>query len=351
MAKKTRGIVVQVHQEDSFGAGATFTDSDVIVFNEFSANPKEDKVDRKQINCDIVKKAGVNVRSTVDGNASIEVVPVTNGNDQDLAAFVLWNAGLGWRNAPGHAGDDTDKGKGGFVGKDHAGNDADQVSLADSDTAGTDVVYTLSEGNTGSSNVASIAFKKFYDASDVELYAKGVVVNKVDIAAATADIVTATFGLEGANYETPTGDTKPACASLDTLPFIGKSATFKYDGNSINAMDVSFSVANQITNEEGITGSGYTNKIIVEKQVTGSFKVLFDNFSYLDAMKAATNHELYLEITSGNNKFGVYFPQLKITDFSVTDNSNMLIEAQISFTAETKADLNPTPQAMLVGIH
>ena len=351
MALKTRGIVVQVHQEDTFNAGATFSDSDVIVFNEFGANPKEDKVDRKQISCDLVKKAGVPVRATVDGNAALEVVPVTNGDDQDLAAYTLWNAGMGWRNPPGHAGDSSDNGKGGFVGKDHAGNDSNQVSLADSDTKGTDVVYTLLKGNTGTEYVASVAFKKFYDASNVELYAKGVVVNKVDIAAGTADIVTATFGLEGASYTTPTGDTKPACANLDTLPFIGKSATFTYDDSTVNAMDVSFSVANKITNEEGITGSGYTDKIIVEKDVTGTFKVLFKDFSYLEAMKNATNHKLYLEITSGSNKFGVYFPQLKITDFSITDNSNMLIEAQITFTAETKADLNPTPQAMLVGIH
>jgi hypothetical protein len=350
MALKTRGIVVEAAKEITYNVAPSDSSYNVVVAQEFTLNPKENFTDRKQINCSIVKVAGIDIESTTEGTATMEIVPDTSGTDTDFFGAVLYEAGLGYKYVPGHAGDSTDNGKGGFVGKDHAGSIADEVSLADNSTAGTDIVYTLQPKSGEVEERKSIAVRKFYDASNVCLDATGIVINKVDINTPTADIATITFGMEGADYTTPTDKTKPTCGSVDPLPFIGKSATFKYDGNMLNAMDVSFSVANTITNEKAITGNGVTDKIIVEKQVTGTFKLLLQDMSLLQAVKEANAHTLYLNIKSGSNELGIYFPQLKLTEFSITDNSNMLIECTVNFTAETKKDLNPVPQAMLVGV-
>jgi len=350
MALKTRGIVVEVAKETTYNTAPSDSQYNVVVTESFSLNPKENFTDRKQMNCSIVKIAGIDIESTTDGTATMEIVPGSDSNgDPDFFGAVLYEAGFGYRHEPGHAGDSSDNGKGGFVGKDHAGNTADEVSLADDNTKGTDVVYTLQPKNTEEKRI-SLAVRKFYDASNVCLDATGIVINKVDMNLPTADIATISFGMEGADYTTPTDKTKPACSTVDTLPFIGKSATFKYDDNTINAMDVSFSVSNKITNEKAITGNGVTDKFIVEKDVTGTFKLLLKDMSMLQQVKDSTKHTLYLTITSGSNTMGVYFPQLRLTDFQITDNSNMLIECSVTFTAETKPDLNPVPQAMLVGI-
>jgi len=350
MALKTRGIVVEVAKETTYNTEPADSQYNVVVANEFTLNPKENFTDRKQINCSIVKIAGIDIESTTDGSTTMEIVPDNSGTDPDFFGAVLYEAGLGYKYVPGHKGDSSDNGKGGFVGKDHAGNDADEVSLADKDTKGTDIVYVLQPKSGETEERKSLAVRKFYDASNVCLDATGIVVNKVDINTPTADIATVAFGLAGADYTTPTDKTKPACQTVDPLPFIGKSAKFKYDGNDLNAMDVSFSVSNTIYDEKAITGNGITDKFITEKQVTGTFKLLLKDMGMLNDVKTSTAHTLYLNIKSGSNEFGVYFPKLKLTDFSITDNSNMLIECSVNFTAETDPTLNPTPEAMLVGI-
>jgi len=354
MARKTRGIVTQIKEEATFNAGAEFTDADVVVANEASITPKTDMVDRKFVSCDIVKLGGVPVRNTTDGTISVEIVADTSGTDTDFFGKVLFGAGFGYKNIPGHAGDDTDKGKGGFVGKDSAGNDADMVSLADDNTAGTDIVYYVapkSAGNTaGEVETYSIAVRKFYDADSVCLYTTGVRANKVDFSVPTADIITASFGVEGSDYTTPTDQTKPACSTITAAPFVGKSAVFKYQGNTVNAMDLQISVANTIANEDDLVSAGYSDKIITEKAISGSFKILFEDFSYLDQLKEQTIGTLYLNVKVGDNEFGIYLPRVKVQDYQVTDNSNMLVEATVNFIAETDANLVPAPEAILVGI-
>ena len=143
MALKTRGIVVEVAKETTYNQAPADSQYNVVVTESFTINPKENFTDRKQINCSIVKVAGVDIESSTDGTATMEIVPDNSGTDPDFFGAILYEAGLGYKHIPGHAGDSSDNGKGGFVGKDHAGNTADEVSLADSNTKGTDIVYTL----------------------------------------------------------------------------------------------------------------------------------------------------------------------------------------------------------------
>ena len=367
MALKTRGIVAQAKIETTFNTDpGSWGDSDVVVTSECSVNPKTDMVDRKALNCDIVKKNGIPVRFTTDGNISLEFTEKDGRADSqgtlhaDFAGAVLYEAGLGYVYAP-----DTDSdgnyvnGKGGFVGKDSTGADADVVSIADDSTAGTDVVYVVKPKPADVEERKSLTVRKFYDADAVCLVATGNVINKVDLAFPQADISTATFGLEGAGYSTPTDQTKPACQATG-LPFVGKSATFKYKGNAVNAMDVSFSIANTITNEVGITGNGYTNKYVVEKNVTGSFKIFMSDLSAYEDLKNQTQGSLFLKLgltDSGNSyDLGVYMGNLRLNDVSVTDDSGKLIEITISFTAETdpkdgNGNDSPAPNPILLGIH
>jgi len=339
MALRTRGIVTQIAKETTFNTAPTFSDSDVVLAISTAINPKVDMVDRKELGCSLVKKAGIPVRFTTDGNVEVEMRRA-EGDNPTFVGDVLFEAGLGVKHLA-----DGDKGNGGFIGYESDGEtEADKVSLADSDHAGTATIYTI--GDTGVERI-SLALKKFYDSGDVVLTSTGNVINKVDMQFPTADILTATFSLEGSGYSTSSGETKPACPSDTKAPLVGKSATFKFGGNVVNATDLSVSITNKITNEESLTGSGYTNKYIVEKEVTGSFKVLMEDFSYLDKLTNQTIGEFYLQITNGTDELGLYMPKVKVTEVSVTDNSNMLIEVSVTFQAERDDSLGET---LLLGI-
>ena len=338
MALRTRGIIVQVAKETTFNTAPTFSDTDTIIAVDAGVNPKVDMVDRKNIACSLVKEAGIPVRFTTDGTITVEMNKADSA--VEFVGDVLYEAGLGVKHLA-----DGSVGNGGFIGYEGDGaTTADKVSLANADVAGDATVYTV--GDTDVSRI-SLALRKFYDSGDVVLQSTGLVVNKVDVNAPTADILTAQFGLEGCSYDTLTGLTKPSCSTIANIPFVGKSAVFKFGGVTVNASNLSLSVSNSITNEEGITGSGYTDKFITEKQITGQFTVLMEDFSYLDKLTNQTVGEFYLEITSGSNKMGLYLPRVKVSDVSVNDNSNMLVEVTVSFTAERDTTLG---ESLLLGI-
>ena len=331
MAKKTRGIVTEVAVESSYNVAPSFSDSDVIVAEKADIKPKIDTVNRKSISCSLITEAGVPVRFTADGTIAVEMITGADANGNPaFYGDVLYLAATGIKAIATGA-----NGKGGFIGKTADGaTTVDEINFADSSHAGTATIYTVTDIEVAKT---SLSVQKFYDSGDEVLLATGLVVSKADFSFNQADILSATFSLEGAGYTTESGLNKPACNLPSNKPFVGKNATFTYGGNAKDAQNVSVSVANKITSVESITTEGYIDKAIVEKTITGQFTLLFDDFSYLNDLTNQTVGSLYLAIPNGSNEIGLYLPRIKVTEVNINDNSNLLIEVTISFTAEKDA--------------
>ena len=332
MALKTRGIVTEVAVESSYNVAPSFSDSDVIVAEKADINPKIDTVNRKSISCSLITEAGVPVRFTADGTIAVEMISGADG-DGNPAFYgdVLYLAALGTKDVA-----TGDNGKGGFIGKtSDGGTDVNEINFADSSHAGTATIYTVTDIETAKT---SLSVQKFYDSGDEVLLATGLVISKADFSFNQADILSASFSLEGAGYTTESGLNKPDCNLPANNPFVGKNATFTYKDSARNAQNVSISVANKITSVESITTEGYIDKAIVEKTITGSFTLLFEDFSYLTDLTNQTVGSLYMAIPNGDNEIGVYLPRIKVTEVNINDNSNMLIEVSVSFTAEKDKD-------------
>ena len=340
MAKKTRGIITQVAKEDTYNVAPTFSDTDTIVAEKTDISPKIDTVNRKALSCSLITEAGLPVRFTASGSIALEMLSTKDENGYPiLYGDVLYLAGLGAKNlATG------DNGTGGFIGKTADGaTDVNEINFADSTHAGDATIYTVSDG----AEKVSLAVRKFYDSGDAVLLATGLVVSKTELNFNQADILSASFSLEGAGYTTQSGLTKPSCVFPSEKPFVGKNAVFTYKGNTVNAQNVSISIENKITSVESITTEGYIDKVIVEKTIGGQFTVLFEDFSYLDDLTNQTIGELFMAIPNGTSEIGVYLPRIKVSEVNINDNSNMLIEVTVSFTAEKDTNRN---EVMYLGV-
>ena len=341
MALKTRGIVTQVAKEDTYNVAPSFSADDVIVAEKADISPKVDTVNRKSLSCSLITEAGIPVRFTAEGTIAVEIISAKDING--YPAFygdVLYLAALGAKNVA-----TGDNGTGGFIGKTADGaTNVDEINFADSSHAGDATIYTIADIEV---DKTSLAIQKFYDSGDEVLLATGMVVSKTDLAFNQADILTASFSLEGAGYTTESGLTKPSCNIPSEIPFVGKNATFTYNGTAKAAQNISISIDNKITSVESITTEGYVDKAIVEKTITGQFTLLFDSFEYLNDLTNQTVGQLFIAIPNGENEIGVFLPRIKVTQVQINDNSNMLIEVTVSFTAEK--DVN-RKEAMYLGV-
>ena len=321
---KTRGIVTQIAKESTFNTAPTFTASDVVETISTSVVPKVDMVDRKVITQSLVKQAGLPVRYTTAGAIQVEINVEDSGTD--LVGDVLYEAGFGRKESPG-------AGTGGLIGLEADGTTtANKVSRPqDSTVTGDATLYSIQRVTD---DRISVSLKKFVDSGDVVLLSTGTVVEKVTMNFAVADIATAQFDVSGAEYQTLTGQTLPTYNAVTNIPFVGKSGKFTYDGNVIAVTGLSFEITNTVTNVEDINHAGYVDKQIVEREITGSMTLLMEDYSWIDKLKNQTVGEVYLELTSGSHKIGVYLPRVKVQDVSENDNANMLVELAVNFQAE-----------------
>ena len=326
MARKTRGIVTLIKEETTYNVAPIFSDSDVILTAKADVAPKVDTVERKSLACSLITEAGIPVRFTASGSVDVEMMADTDANGHpQMYADVLYVAAMGEKNVATGA-----NGKGGFIGKTADGTtNVNEINEADNDHAGNATIYKVKDGDK-----TSIAIKKFYDSGDAVLVATGLVVSKMDLNFTQADILLASFSLEGSGYETEAGQTKPTCVIPSETPFVGKNAKFTYKNNTVNAQNVTISVENKVTSVESITAEGYIDKVFIEKAITGQFTVLFDDFGYLEDLTNQTIGELFLNIPKGNQHIGVYCPRIKVVDTQINDNANGLIEVTVSFKAE-----------------
>ena len=329
MARKTRGIITLIKEETTYNVAPEFTDSDIVLTAKADVAPKVDTVDRKSVPCSLISEAGIPVRFTASGSIDVEMIPDKDANGHpQMYADVLYFAAMGEKNVA-----TGDNGTGGFIGKTSDGaSDVNEINEADADHAGDATIYKVKDGDK-----TSVAVKKFYDSGDAVLVATGLVVSKMDLNFTQADILLASFSLEGAGYETETGQTKPACTPPSDTPFVGKNAKFTYNNTTTNAHNLTISVENKITSVESITSEGYVDKVFVEKTITGQFTVLFEDFSYLDDLTNQTVGQLFLDIPKGDQHIGAFCPRIKVTEVQINDNSNGLIEVTVSFRAEKDA--------------
>jgi len=319
MAIRSKSKLVAAKIESTFNVAETLTDTEALeVAMSTSISATLDTIDRDVIRDSLIGLAPIPVRENVSGNVDFELIP--SGTDSDLNGDAFWEAAMG-KKSP--LGSDT----GAFIGFSDAGTTpAKAIYMAAGGETGTATAYTLS-GTTDATK--SLTIKEFMGA-DKSLLTTGNVIESLSIDLPTAGVCTAKFNFGGCGFETNNSDTKLNGSCVNEIPFVGKSATFTVNDVTYDATDVNITVNNEIYNLETLATDGYAEKVVTGKTVTGSFKILFDDFSELTAFQNSTDGALYIEIAQGTDKFAVYVPTMRRTSVSTQDNSG-IIEQSIEF--------------------
>ena len=322
---KSRSKVIAAKIESVFNVAETLTNAETLeVQSSTSVNTTLDTVNRDVIRDSLLSIPNIPVRENTSGEINVELM--SSGTGDDVIGDALLEAGMGIKSVAATAGTGT----GAFIGfSDDGTTAADEIFMATvGDTAdSTAVAYTLASPNDATK---SLTIKEFIG-TNKSVETTGNVVSSVKIALPTADVASIAFSVEGCGFTTNEADTKLTANCSTFLPYIGKSATFKFDGVTLSATDVSIDITNTIFNQESVIADGYTSKAVTGQEVKGSFTALFEDYSMLTKFQNNANGALYVLLTQGTSKFAVYIPQLKITSFSKADNSGVLSQT-IEFT-------------------
>jgi len=308
-----KSTVMAAKLETTFGVAAVLANADCLeVKSSSKLDTTLDTVERDVIRNSMLSLPPIPVRKTTSGNLDFELLPEGATSD-DLLGDALWEAGMGLKEAGGI-------GAGAFIGYSDAGiTPASEIYIADVADTGTATAYLF---GTTTTPTKSLTIKEFIGV-DKSMTTTGNVVESIKISLPTADVCSVSFSVSGISFTSNNTDTKlvPTCSNV--LPYLGKSAVFKFDGVTVNATDVSIDITNEVYNEEALVSDGYVSKVITGKKVSGSFTVLFENYDMLTKFQNSVDGSLYVELTQGSNKFAVYIPKLRLTSFSKSVNNGV----------------------------
>ena len=316
MAIKSKSKVVAAKIETTFNVEETLANTDALQVKsnstlEVSLETKE----RDVIRDSLLSMAPIPIREDAKGTIAVELMP--SGTNDDLLGDVLLTAGLGVKSPAAVAANGT----GGFIGKEADGTTAaDKISITDGTVDSTATLYYLAPP---SASTKSVTLKEFVG-TDKSVVTTGNVVETIKFNLPTADIATLEFSVGGCGFTTNNSDTKLTPTCTDGIPYLGKSATYMFDGISLDATDVSIDVTNEVYNVASVTVDGYSAKVITGQAIKGSFKVLFEDYSLLTKFQNNVDGSLYIVLQAGADKFGVYIPKLKLTSFSKSDDSGVI---------------------------
>ncbi|MCI4436513.1 MAG: hypothetical protein JHC33_06865, partial [Ignisphaera sp.] len=160
--------------------------------------------------------------------------------------------------------------------------------------------------------------------SSIDYNYLGVMVSDVTLTYPVANIATAAFSIAGAGFYTTNPGTTPVLPCGLINPVIGKNATVKVGDTSYTAKDLSIKVGTTITDINSITTEGISNKLAVQKTITGSFKVEYTGTANFDAMVAGTKASLSMLLKSGGSSspviHGVIAPSIKFTNVARSED-------------------------------
>ncbi len=171
------------------------------------------------------------------------------------------------------------------------------------------------------------------DSSYIAYKYLGCVVNSFSLEFPLANVVKASFAVEGAGFSAVT-TTKKASGCLDLAPHIAKNIVFIYDDVSYDINELTVKLDNSIYNSETLTSSGINKKLITGKtNLGGTFKVDYDGLSLFNKYKAKSSGELVFSTTTvDGKKFGGYAPKVSLKNVSKsTDNSVYKDDVELQF--------------------
>lgn len=320
MSILNKSKVIAAKIEAVFNVAETLTNTETLeIMSSSSIDATLDTVERDVIKNSLLSMPPIPIRENASGTVAFELIPASGVGDALLGDTFLY-AGMGKKSASG-------LGSGAFIGYSNAGTTpADAIYIAKVAETGTATAYLLG-GVTDPTK--SLTIKEFIG-TNKSLQTTGNVVESLTFNFPTAGVCSVETSISGCGFTTNEADTKLVPTCISTIPYLGKSATFKFDGNSVSATDISISVENTVYSEESITANGYSSKQITGKSVSGSFTLLFEDYSMLTKLKNNTDGSLYLCLTQGVSKFAVYIPTLKLTEFGKSENEGIMTQT-VSF--------------------
>jgi hypothetical protein len=314
MAVSIKSKLIAAKKETVFNTAETLTDADVIEVSASSTlEPTVETIERDVLRDSFIAAPSIPVRNLVSGSITTELL----GDTDALIGDVLYEIGIGKRTENGGEITATDVKVGG---------------------AGDALIYTLASP----SDATSSATVKEFIGADKSITATGVVVDEVTFNVPTAGVATTDFKLSGCGFTSNNTDTKLTSTCTNSIPFIGKSATFEIGGVSFCATDVSITIANDVFSQECITTDGYGSKSVTAKSITGSFTTLFEDYTLLDKLRNNDKGSFFLKLTQGTHEFGIYIPEIVYTSVGKGDDSGIVTQS-VEFMVSQGCGANMEP--------
>lgn len=162
------------------------------------------------------------------------------------------------------------------------------------------------------------------DATGIKYKYSGVVCNSMSIEFPLADIIKASFSVNGAGFTASTAAASTKVC-MDLKPHIAKNIQFLYGGTSYDINELTLNVENEVYDSRALTGSGISKKLITGKSnVGGNFTVDFDGLTLFNNYKARTNGALvFSTTTSEGKKFGGYAPKVSLKSVQKNQDSGV----------------------------
>lgn len=158
----------------------------------------------------------------------------------------------------------------------------------------------------------------------------GVMVGETTLDYPVGNIATASFSLAGAGFDIDSTGTSPTLPCAIATPVVGKNATVKVGATSYVAKDLSVKVTTEATDVNAITSDGISNKVVVGKMVSGSFRIEYTGTTMIDTYQAGTKATMSLLLKDGGKTspviHGVIAPQIKFTNVTRSDDGGLLYD-------------------------
>lgn len=166
----------------------------------------------------------------------------------------------------------------------------------------------------------------------------GCMVSKLDMDFSVGEIIIPKFSFSAKDTKAPVTEVYGlGTPSYDTAdPLVATLMKVRVGGTTYDCSKVAFGIDNTQAKRQAVTTSGITKIVRVDRKITGSFSLLYENKTIEDAMRASTKSELVIVAGSTEgNIFAVRFPSIRYTDTpkSVVDG---LYQYDVAFQAGMK---------------
>lgn len=355
----SKGRSIAIGEEASYGVSpAVIVDADYIDYTQAEITTSIEKIDRTVTRNSLLKLEAILGQETSSGTIAVELSAAAAGA---INGDKLYKNGIGVKIPQATATTATGGTVSTVIVTSAAGLSVGQIIRVNLDVAVTEYVqivsiasltvtvtpdfsvaptngdavqglltYVLPKPNQLITSLAIRENLKPQSGTPIDYDYLGVMVGETTFDYPVGNIATASFSIAGAGFDIDATGTSPVLPCTMATPVVGKNATVKVGATSYIAQDVSVKVTSEITDVNAITSDGISNKVVVGKMVSGSFRIEYTGTSMIDTYQAGTKAAMSLLLKDGGKTspviHGVIAPQIKFTNVTRSEDAGLLYD-------------------------